>query len=108
MLSNKAVTPATQSHCTKSASPRPPSACCLQASYMVLNQGVSPVTFSVGNTMKRVAVVVSNQCSEGKLFVVKRHQTLPCLCDGRAAGGSGRDDHSSGEASSARQSCVVS
>lgn len=25
-----------------------------QASYMVLNQGVSPVTFSVGNTMKRV------------------------------------------------------
>lgn len=31
-----------------------------QASYMVLNQGVSPVTFSVGNTMKRVAVVVSS------------------------------------------------
>ncbi|WIA17613.1 hypothetical protein OEZ86_014685 [Tetradesmus obliquus] len=30
-----------------------------QASYMVLDQGVSPVTFSVGNTMKRVAVVVS-------------------------------------------------
>ena len=27
---------------------------------MVLNQGVSPVTFSVGNTMKRVAVVVSS------------------------------------------------
>jgi hypothetical protein len=26
---------------------------------MVLNQGVSPVTFSVANTMKRVAVVVS-------------------------------------------------
>lgn len=31
-----------------------------QASYMVLDQGVSPVTFSVGNTMKRVAVVVSS------------------------------------------------
>lgn len=31
-----------------------------QLSYMVLNQGVSPVTFSVGNTMKRVAVVVSS------------------------------------------------
>ncbi|DBA85788.1 hypothetical protein WJX77_003154 [Trebouxia sp. C0004] len=31
-----------------------------QFSYMVLNQGVSPVTFSVGNTMKRVAVVVSS------------------------------------------------
>lgn len=31
-----------------------------QASYMVLNQGISPVTFSVGNTMKRVAVVVSS------------------------------------------------
>eukprot|EP00889_Picochlorum_renovo_P005042 jgi/Picre1/32072/NNA_007420.t1 len=30
-----------------------------QASYMVLGQGISPVTFSVGNTMKRVAVVVS-------------------------------------------------
>jgi solute carrier family 35 protein E1 len=30
-----------------------------QASYMVLDQGVSPVTFSVANTMKRVAVVVS-------------------------------------------------
>ncbi|KAF8058460.1 hypothetical protein HT031_005584 [Scenedesmus sp. PABB004] len=30
-----------------------------QASYMVLDAGVSPVTFSVGNTMKRVAVVVS-------------------------------------------------
>ena len=27
---------------------------------MVLNQGMSPVTFSVGNTMKRVAVVVSS------------------------------------------------
>lgn len=27
---------------------------------MVLDQGVSPVTFSVGNTMKRVAVVVSS------------------------------------------------
>lgn len=26
---------------------------------MVLDQNVSPVTFSVGNTMKRVAVVVS-------------------------------------------------
>jgi solute carrier family 35, member E1 len=26
---------------------------------MVLDSGVSPVTFSVGNTMKRVAVVVS-------------------------------------------------
>jgi len=33
---------------------------CLQLSYMVLNQGVSPVTFSVGNTMKRVAVVVTS------------------------------------------------
>ena len=33
---------------------------CVQFSYMVLNQGVSPVTFSVGNTMKRVAVVVSS------------------------------------------------
>ena len=32
----------------------------MQFSYMVLNQGVSPVTFSVGNTMKRVAVVVSS------------------------------------------------
>ncbi len=32
----------------------------IQASYMVLDQGVSPVTFSVGNTMKRVAVVVSS------------------------------------------------
>lgn len=31
-----------------------------QASYMVLDAGVSPVTFSVGNTMKRVAVVVSS------------------------------------------------
>jgi solute carrier family 35, member E1 len=31
-----------------------------QLSYMVLNQGVSPVTFSVGNTMKRVAVVVAS------------------------------------------------
>jgi len=31
-----------------------------QASYMVLDQGVTPVTFSVGNTMKRVAVVVSS------------------------------------------------
>lgn len=30
-----------------------------QASYMVLGQGISPVTFSVGNTMKRVAVVVA-------------------------------------------------
>lgn len=33
--------------------------CSVQASYMVLNQGISPVTFSVGNTMKRVSVVVS-------------------------------------------------
>lgn len=32
----------------------------VQFSYMVLNQGMSPVTFSVGNTMKRVAVVVSS------------------------------------------------
>ena len=32
----------------------------MQFSYMVLNQGMSPVTFSVGNTMKRVAVVVSS------------------------------------------------
>jgi solute carrier family 35, member E1 len=31
-----------------------------QLSYMVLNFGVSPVTFSVGNTMKRVAVVVAS------------------------------------------------
>ncbi|PSC67934.1 Xylulose 5-phosphate phosphate chloroplastic [Micractinium conductrix] len=31
-----------------------------QASYMVLDQGISPVTFSVGNTMKRVAVVASS------------------------------------------------
>lgn len=31
-----------------------------QVSYMVLDQGISPVTFSVGNTMKRVAVVVSS------------------------------------------------
>lgn len=31
-----------------------------QLSYMVLDQGVSAVTFSVGNTMKRVAVVVSS------------------------------------------------
>ncbi len=31
-----------------------------QASFMVLGQGISPVTFSVGNTMKRVAVVVSS------------------------------------------------
>ncbi|KAL6751807.1 triose-phosphate transporter family-domain-containing protein [Haematococcus lacustris] len=31
-----------------------------QASYMVLDQGISPVTFSVGNTMKRVVVVVSS------------------------------------------------
>ena len=33
---------------------------CFQASYMVLDQNISPVTFSVGNTMKRVAVVVSS------------------------------------------------
>lgn len=32
----------------------------MQLSYMVLDQGISPVTFSVGNTMKRVAVVVSS------------------------------------------------
>lgn len=32
----------------------------LQLSYMVLDQGISAVTFSVGNTMKRVAVVVSS------------------------------------------------
>lgn len=31
-----------------------------QSSYMVLDQGITPVTFSVGNTMKRVAVVVSS------------------------------------------------
>nr|QKY14896.1 xylulose 5-phosphate/phosphate translocator (XPT) [Polytomella parva] len=31
-----------------------------QLSYMVLDQGISPVSFSVGNTMKRVAVVVSS------------------------------------------------
>ncbi|KXZ52402.1 hypothetical protein GPECTOR_9g446 [Gonium pectorale] len=31
-----------------------------QLSYMVLDLGISPVTFSVGNTMKRVAVVVSS------------------------------------------------
>eukprot|EP00199_Chlamydomonas_sp_CCMP681_P002140 CAMPEP_0119107224 /NCGR_PEP_ID=MMETSP1180-20130426/9583_1 /TAXON_ID=3052 ORGANISM="Chlamydomonas cf sp, Strain CCMP681" /NCGR_SAMPLE_ID=MMETSP1180 /ASSEMBLY_ACC=CAM_ASM_000741 /LENGTH=403 /DNA_ID=CAMNT_0007092683 /DNA_START=17 /DNA_END=1228 /DNA_ORIENTATION=+ len=31
-----------------------------QASYMVLDQGISPVTFSVGNTMKRVAVVATS------------------------------------------------
>ncbi|KAG2489028.1 hypothetical protein HYH03_012466 [Edaphochlamys debaryana] len=31
-----------------------------QLSYMVLDCGISPVTFSVGNTMKRVAVVVSS------------------------------------------------
>lgn len=31
-----------------------------QASYMVLDQGISAVTFSVGNTMKRVVVVVSS------------------------------------------------
>lgn len=31
-----------------------------QASYMVLDTGVSAVSFSVGNTMKRVAVVVSS------------------------------------------------
>jgi solute carrier family 35 protein E1 len=30
-----------------------------QLSYMVLDLGISPVTFSVGNTMKRVAVVIS-------------------------------------------------
>lgn len=47
------------------ASPLPPSMACpahahTQLSYMVLDQGISPVTFSVGNTMKRVAVVVSS------------------------------------------------
>jgi solute carrier family 35 protein E1 len=31
-----------------------------QLSYMVLDQGISPVTFSVGNTMKRVSVVVAS------------------------------------------------
>lgn len=31
-----------------------------QSSYMVLDTGISAVTFSVGNTMKRVAVVVSS------------------------------------------------
>jgi solute carrier family 35 protein E1 len=31
-----------------------------QLSYMVLNQGLSPVTFSVGNTGKRVAVIVAS------------------------------------------------
>eukprot|EP00798_Chlamydomonas_sp_ICE-L_P015629 gene15629-21735_t len=31
-----------------------------QLSYMVLNEGISPVTFSVGNTMKRVVVVISS------------------------------------------------
>ncbi|CAD7700900.1 unnamed protein product [Ostreobium quekettii] len=31
-----------------------------QASYMVLGLGITPVTFSVGNAMKRVAVVVSS------------------------------------------------
>ncbi|KAF5840710.1 sugar phosphate/phosphate translocator-like protein [Dunaliella salina] len=31
-----------------------------QASYMVLDLGITPVTFSVGNTMKRVVVVVSS------------------------------------------------
>lgn len=39
----------------------PTPVCCLQFSYMVLDQrGVNPVTLSVGNTMKRVAVVVSS------------------------------------------------
>jgi hypothetical protein len=36
-----------------------PSSLGLQLSYMVLDLGITPVTFSVGNTMKRVAVVVS-------------------------------------------------
>lgn len=31
-----------------------------QLSYMVLSQGVSPVTWSVGNTMKRVAIIVAS------------------------------------------------
>lgn len=31
-----------------------------QLSYMVLYQGISPVTFSVGNTMKRVAIIVTS------------------------------------------------
>lgn len=38
----------------------PPPPFLLQASYMVLDQKISPVTFSVGNTMKRVAVVASS------------------------------------------------
>ncbi len=40
--------------------PQHPSPLRPQLSYMVLDQGISPVTFSVGNTMKRVAVVVSS------------------------------------------------
>ena len=32
----------------------------LQLSYMVLGQGLSPTSFSVSNTMKRVVVVVSS------------------------------------------------
>ena len=37
--------------------PHPP---LLQLSYMVLGQGLSPTSFSVSNTMKRVAVVVTS------------------------------------------------
>lgn len=107
MLSNKGVNPATQLLCTNSAYPRPSSACCLQASYMVLNQGVSPVTFSVGNTMKRVAVVVSKRCSEGKLFVVKGTKPCPARETAELMITQGHDDHSSGEASSVKPSCVV-
>ncbi len=44
----------TPPNCARLPAPAP------QASYMVLDQGISPVTFSVGNTMKRVAVVVSS------------------------------------------------
>ena len=48
--------------CSELASLPPPLPCPspLQSSYMVLDQGVSAVTFSVGNTMKRIAVVVSS------------------------------------------------
>lgn len=31
-----------------------------QVSYTVLNQGISPATFSVGNTMKRVVIIVAS------------------------------------------------
>ena len=47
--------------CGPSLMPSTKPLCCLQFSYMVLDQrGVNPVTLSVGNTMKRVAVVVSS------------------------------------------------